>query len=328
MPRSRTGFVSPTNSLTGVEMGSYHRSLPFVQVVVLFASVTAAPLTAQTTAYSDALIDQIRAAAKVFSGELPTGIHYVKFAEAANRRSALVAGADTNPVALSFPVFQIRYPNRWIVVDAGFDRPAWTQFYKTAPITYWPDRWDQVQAALRGADAIVLTHEDWDHAAGVERGPHVQEFASRTLLTEPQLASLLDPPAPYYIGLARDSLPPYRKIQYDVTHPVAAGVVLVRTPGHSPGSQWVYVQLASGREVLLVGDLVWNMAGLELGSQRPASTSESMKEDRQALQQQIDFVRKIVRQGNITVIASHDDSALSALVASGLLRNEFDLSRR
>ena len=249
-------------------------------------------------------------------------------AEAATRRSELVDSADTDRVIAAFPVFQIRFPNRWIIVDAGFDRATWSQFYGDTPVTYWPERWDVIQQAFRNADAIVLTHEHWDHAAGVERGTRLSEYASRTYVTPAQLSALRDPPAPLYVKLAGDSIPPYHRFDYDSLYALAPGVVLIKAPGHSPGSQWVYLQLASGAEALLVGDLVWNMAGLELGHQRPPSASASMKEDRAAVQQQLDLVRAIMRRGDVTIIPSHDDALLTSLTRSGVLRSGFDLSRR
>ena len=56
--------------------------------------------------------------------------------------------------------------------------------------------------------------------------------------------------------MSTDSASAFRTIDYDRLYAVAPGVVLVSAPGHSPGSQLVYVRLADYREVLLVGDLV------------------------------------------------------------------------
>jgi glyoxylase-like metal-dependent hydrolase (beta-lactamase superfamily II) len=239
-----------------------------------------------------------------------------------------VEGADSGRVVVSFPVFQVRFPDRWIVVDAGFDRHAWTEFYGSAPVSYWPERWDSVRVLLRGASTVVLTHEHWDHAAGVERGTDLGAVAARTAITPSQLASLLDPPAPVYVALRRDSVPAYRTLVYDTTYALAPGVVLLRATGHSPGSQWVYVQLASGREFLLVGDLVWNTAGLERQRQRPRATSESLKEDRDVLQRQMQLARALADSAGLVIVPSHDDALLSSLVRSGALRDHADLSRR
>lgn len=298
-------------------------------VTALSCLLLAGALSAQqpaTKVYNDSLIAQIRAAAAAPSAELPREIRYLKFAEAPARLSFLVEGADSSPVKIAMVVFQISYPKRWIMVDAGYDRRTWDKLYPKERHTYWPESWAQIQRALRGADAIVLTHEHWDHAIGVERGPQISAIAPKALMTTEQLASLVGAPAEGYVVLSRDSVPAYHKIDYDRVYPVSGGVVLVKAPGHTPGSQWVYVKLASGREFLLVGDLVWNMAGIRTGKQRPVPVSETLKEDRVALQQEIDFVRHFMAEG-VTVITSHDDAALKALVQRGLLRSELRLTR-
>src|SRR5262249_16878962 len=141
---------------------------------------------------------------------------------------------------------------------------------------------------LRDAEAVVLTHEHFDHATGVQRGPYFKQVASKTLLTNAQVQSWLHPPARAFFGMAADSVSGFRTIDYALVHSLAPGVVLVKAPGHSPGSQFIYVQLADGREVLLVGDLVDMMQGLELNRQKPQSASDDVKEDRGAIQLQMD----------------------------------------
>ena len=116
-------------------------------------------------------------------------------------------------------------------------------------------------------------------------------------------------------------------IDYPLVHAVAPGVVLIRAPGHSPGSQFVYVRLADDREVLLVGDLVWMMPGLTLNRQKPQSASDGIKEDRGAIQRELDWVRSLLDAGVIAVTPSHDKGALDALVAKGVLRVGLDLRR-
>jgi glyoxylase-like metal-dependent hydrolase (beta-lactamase superfamily II) len=90
----------------------------------------------------------------------------------------------------------------------------------------------------------------------------------------------------------------------ELLYALAPGVVLIQAPGHSPGSQFVYVQLANGQEILLIGDLVWMMAGLENNHQKPQGVSESIKEDRVAIQAEMDWVRQIMGTTTIAVVPS------------------------
>jgi len=114
-------------------------------------------------------------------------------------------------------------------------------------------------------------------------------------------------------------------VDYQRALPIAPGVVLIRAPGHTPGSQMVYVKLASGREVVLVGDVVWHTAGIETGQQKPDSTSKQMREDRVAIGQEIAWLKQDVVPAGIVVAVSHDGTALQHLVQQGVLTTGLDL---
>jgi glyoxylase-like metal-dependent hydrolase (beta-lactamase superfamily II) len=163
-----------------------------VVTIGLAACASVVPLSAQTNPYSETLLARVRAAARAAPEARPRSLHFLTFAEAHGRRSGAVAGTDTTPVIIAFPVFQIRFADKWIMVDAGFERALWDELSGPDwPVTYQQDRYDRVLAALQDADRIVLTHEHWDHAAGVERGPQVAQVAAKTLLTPMQLQTLI-----------------------------------------------------------------------------------------------------------------------------------------
>jgi glyoxylase-like metal-dependent hydrolase (beta-lactamase superfamily II) len=46
-------------------------------------------------------------------------------------------------------------------------------------------------------------------------------------------------------------------------------IVVVPTPGHTPGSVTIFLTLASGTRYALVGDLVWQREGVTLREERP-----------------------------------------------------------
>jgi len=292
------------------------------------SSALSTSLAAQANPYDDSLLSRVRLAARAIRGDLPTSVRYLVFAELQVPLQTAVSGSDSQLVTIAFPVFQLRFPNSWIVVDAGFDRATWNQFLPNEAPIYRQDRYDLAQTALRDAAAIVLTHEHWDHAAGIEHSPYSQQVTARALLTRPQLLSLLDPPAPYYVRISPDTARAIRTVDYDLLYSLAPGVVLIRAAGHSPGSQLIYVHLQSGQEFLLIGDLVWNMAGLRENRQRPVETSESLREDRQAVQQQIDWVRQVTAGGTIVAVPCHDSAWLATLTSQGLITDALDLTRR
>jgi hypothetical protein len=87
----------------------------------------------------------------------------------------------------------------------------------------------------------------------------------------------------------------------------------------------VYVRLASGQEVLLVGDIAWFMAGIERRLQKPQAISREMGEDRTALQNQLDWLSGLTKRQNIVLANCHDAAWLRSLVRRGVLKDDLDL---
>ncbi len=283
---------------------------------------------AQGTPFNDSLLGRVRALAASVPGERPQSLHVMKIVESAGPLRNYVASDDSTRVPSCFPVFQIRWRDRWIVVDAGLDSAAIAEYYGARRPTFHQDRYDRLQLALRDAERVVITHEHLDHAVGVERGPYFRTVAAKTLLTAEQLKTLLDPPARVDVPLARDAAAAFPVLSYELLYPLAPGVVLIKAPGHTAGSQYVYVQLASGKEVLILADLAWQHEGLETDRQRPEATSRSLVEDRTALQAQLDWASRLWQARDVAIVLSHDSRLLDSLVAAGVLTGDFDLRPR
>ncbi len=285
------------------------------------------PLPTQASVFPDSLLDQARALARGGAGERPRAIHVLKLAESTGALSNYVAGADSQRVPSCFPVFQIRWRDRWIVVDAGLDRETITRFYgPNNRLTFWPDRYDRIQSALRDAEHVVLTHEHLDHAVGVTRGPYLRQVAAKTLLTSEQLQALLAPPSRGIIRLGprhRRSLPdaPLRPALH-------AGPGRGADQGAGPHAG-LAVRLRPARE--REGDPPRRRRRLADGGdgdgrQKPDATVRSLGEDPVAVQAQLDWVRRIYEGGIVSVVLSHDSRSLDALVARGVLVSDFDLT--
>ncbi len=295
-------------------------------LVVLLASAIglgwASPnASAQVSRFTDALLGRVRAAARYVPGGLPREVRYLKFGELrAPLGEWLENGGDT-PTVAALPVFQVRYRRGWIMIDAGMNRDVDTS------MTFWPSKFARVQQGLREANLIVVTHEHHDHVAEVVRTATPDLIAPKTLLSRAQVQTLIERPITPLIQLTPARALQYLVIDYDSVYPVAPGLVLIRAPGHTPGSQMVYVRLESGPEVLFIGDVVWMMAGVERRLQKPKQTSQEIHEDREAVQQQIDWLSGLTARQDIVLINCHDDSWLQSLSRRGLLKEDLDLSR-
>jgi glyoxylase-like metal-dependent hydrolase (beta-lactamase superfamily II) len=110
----------------------------------------------------------------------------------------------------------------------------------------------------------------------------------------------------------------YIVVDYDRMLPIAPGVVLIKAPGHTPGSQMVYVKLASGREVILSGDVAFNHLGIETETEKPDSASRHMAEDRAAIAGELAWLHRAEHNG-VSVVVSHDGEQLGTLARQGIL---------
>ena len=135
-----------------------------------------------------------------------------------------------------------------------------------------------------------------------------------------------DPPTRAFVRLSADSAAAFPALRYDLLFPLAPGVVLIRAAGHTPGAQYVFVQLANGREVLIAADLAWRSEGLTTARQRPEATSTRLGEDRAAVQAQLEWARRIFEGGRVAIVLSHDSRLLDSLVTRGVLRRDLDLA--
>lgn len=296
-----------------------------LMVLATLCGLLPGPLTAQGPPSGDSLLDRARALARSVPGERPRSIHVLKIVESAGPLGNYVAVQDSTRIASCYSAFQIRWRDRWIVVDAALDREM---LGASSRARFFQDRYDRLQQALRDAGLVVLTHEHFDHAGGVLRGPYYGTVAAKTVLTDAQLRSFLDPPARGVPRLSRDSAAVFPVLRYDLLFPLAPGVVLIAAPGHTAGSQFVYVQLANGREVLILGDLVWQHEGLAENAQKPEAASRSLGEDREQVQREMDWVRGFMQRERVALVLSHDSRSLDALVAARVLTSDFDLRRR
>src|SRR3546814_4681759 len=108
-----------------------------------------------------------------------------------------------------------------------------------------------MENALGKAKLILVTHEHVDHIGGLTEYPDVAKILPSTRLTQEQV---YHPERSAPAAFAAGALDGYKPLVYDKYVAVAPGIVLIKSPGHSPGSQMVYVKKVDGTEVLFIGD--------------------------------------------------------------------------
>ena len=267
-------------------------------------------------------IEQIRQAARMIPGGAPLRINVLKFAESRRAKKFSVKGAPDEPSVQARTVFQVVYPDGYVMVDSGMDQQVHNFFGRGVVEPYDPESAKQVERAVRGARAILITHEHGDHVAGVIHTPLAKELASKTILTRDQVQTLLKNPQMPEIKLTPETAGRYNVVDYEQYLPFGPGVVLIKAPGHTPGSQMIYVVLGSGREYLLIGDTAWHMDGVRNVKGKDAPW---IQEDENALIAQLTWLNGLYKtEKNLFIIASHDDEQRSELTKRGILGNKLE----
>src|SRR5438477_3498595 len=279
-------------------------------------------LSPQKPAGWTADIGEIRQAAKLIPGRAPLRINVLKFAESRRAKKFSVKGAPDEPSVQARTAFQIVYPDGYIMLDAGMDQQIHNFFGRGVVEPYDTDAAKQVERAVAGARSIIVTHEHGDHVAGVIHTPSAKDLASKTILTRDQVKTLLTNPQMPEIKLTPEAASRYHIIDYDHDMAFAPGIVLIKAPGHTPGSQMVFVRLESGREYLFIGDTAWHMDGVR---QIKGKDAPWIQEDENTLAAQLSWLNGLYKtEKNLFIIASHDDEQRMDLVKKGILGNKLE----
>lgn len=289
------------------------RALFFTFCLCIFAGASA---HAQAPAWS-AGIGEVRKTASLIPGAKPLRINVLKFAESRRTKNFSVKGAPKDPSIQARTVFQVVYPDGTVMVDSGMDLEVHKFFGRGVEEPYFPDAAVKVEKALQRARIIVMTHEHGDHVAGVIRTAFFDELAPKTVLTRTQVDTLMHDPQMPEIRLTPEMAQHFIVIDYDRYYPFAPGMTLIRAPGHTPGSQMIYVALASGKEFILAGDVAWHMDGVRnvIGKDAPW-----VKEDVAKVDAELQWLHDLtMTQTNLTVVLSHDEEQRLDLVKRKVL---------
>ena len=276
----------------------------------------------QNAAPWSADISEVRRTATLIPGRRPSRINVLKFAESRRTKNFSVKGEPASPSVQARTVFQVIYPDGYVMVDAGMDQPMHKQIGRGADEPYFPEQAQQVDKALRGARAIIFTHEHGDHVTGVIRTPYLSELAPKTILTRAQVRTLETTPQFPDLRITDEQAQRYHVIDYDRYMAFAPGWALIKAAGHTPGSQMMFITLDSGREYLLIGDAAWHMDGVRkvVGKDAPW-----IVEDTAAVTDQLKWLNTLsMTDKNLVIVASHDDDEHKDLIARKLLGGKLE----
>lgn len=248
------------------------------------------------------------------SGPLPSSIEVEKVAEFAFPRTIVVAGDGFAMHPMALLAHRVVWPERSILIDTAMS----SKQIKALPgAEVDPAASARLEKAMRKASDIVFTHEHEDHVGGVAGAEDPFALVSKVRITREQLSS----PKLQHDQFPDGVLEKLQPLDYSGLHVIAPGVVLQKAPGHSVGSQLIYVELADGKRFLFVGDVAWTKDNIRLQIGRPGIATLLMKEDRAAVAAQVKAFAEL--PAAVHVVVAHDLAAFEQDLAQGLFRSGF-----
>jgi len=263
-------------------------------------------------------IGKIRRMVAAVPGDKPGKIEFENVASFTFPATAIVAGDGW--AQRDMPVFSYRlvYPDSSVIIDtalteeiggedvASFDREAYARMSK----------------AMESASLILITHEHMDHIGGLTGHSDLPAVLPATRLTQEQVDH---PERSVPAKFPEGALDGYQALTYDHYEVAAPGIVLIKAPGHSPGSQMIYVQMTDGTEVLFIGDVAWKYRNIQVLRERARLVTQFfLREDRMAVFGQLKALSELAEaEPEIAIVPGHDGEMVGNLVEAGLLIEGF-----
>ena len=263
-------------------------------------------------------IAAVRNAAATLPGALPATIEVETVSHTLVPHIAMVSGTDWSQIDTPRNVYRVVFPDKTLIIDTGWDA-ATARAEKVD--SFDASAFARIAAAMRGAAIIVVTHEHGDHLGGLLTSPDYRTLLPKALITREQFDSPKVRPL-VWPGDSRKWLHP---LVYDRYHVIAPGVVLIKAPGHTPGSQLIYVRRDDGREYLFVGDVASEAEHIRRERSRSRLVDDWMVgSDRHAVLLQIAALHRLqLAEPTLAMVPGHDAVAVADFEHGGLLKRGF-----
>ena len=172
---------------------------------------------------------------------------------------------------LTVPCYLIDHPEGRLIWDAGVPadlvgQEGWQTAYGVATRLErtLADQLIDLDLTSADIDLVAFSHMHWDHVA------QANQFTSATHLiqaVEHEAAFVPEPTVPFFDPALYGDLVDNETVLLEGDHDVFGDgrVVIKSTPGHTPGHQCLYLELAEEGRIVLSGDLYHFAANRRLG---------------------------------------------------------------
>ncbi len=262
-------------------------------------------------------LSQIKSLATLQPGQLPLAINAVKVAASIRPNRFVIEGGDETPTSMPRTAFQVVYPDRTVMLDSGLDQATHDSFSQGEKEPYYPAAFEKLTKALNQAGAIIFTHYHADHIAGVVCAPNRLELANKTFTTRHTAQLMVETPHRPHLAVTPDDIRDFIVFDYGDYYPIMPGIVMIKTPGHSPDSQMVFVRLQNGKEYLHSVDTAWNMQNIV---QMKGKAAPWVKENKEQIEVQLRWLNGLLSTDpDLTILVTHDDDQLAKVKDEGLV---------
>lgn len=262
------------------------------------------------------------AAATTPADQLPQQLRLHQIATLQAPSALVEVGGGFGKTPIAYTAFEARYRGDGgsIFIDASGDRKTASTNAKPENMQFDDKAYRHLLNDMVTARLVLFTHEHRDHVMAVVRNPRIAEVAAHVWLTGAQRPIMLRSAEN---DAARAIIKQIPAQLGHVIQRVAPGIAVAPMPGHSPGSQLVFVRLQNGQEYLFIGDIGWVMTNVQRVKTRPRLMQWFFfdpPEERSQVLAQLQALHDLsVNEPNLTLIPCHDAQYLAQLVKAGHL---------